>query len=74
MIAWRYDKMDIKLKEENLSKDIPQLDLARNIDTNSEDYKSKNLIKLIDLNEFKSLKELLDSIHNTMLDSLKYIT
>jgi len=71
VIAWRYDNMDIKLKEENVNKEIPPVDLSKHVDQHSEEYKAKNLLNVIDLNKFNTLKALLEHIHATMLDSLK---
>ncbi|KAL4454197.1 hypothetical protein ABPG74_012154 [Tetrahymena malaccensis] len=65
-IAWRYNHMTIKLKEEALSKDIPRLDLSRNV---ADKEKVKNLLLSKDINQFGNLKELLDDVCNSLQNS-----
>lgn len=55
--------MTIKLKEEALSKDIPRLDLSRNV---ADKEKVKNILLSRDINEFANLKDLLDDICNSL--------
>jgi len=69
-IAWRYDNMSIKLKEQNENKEIPLLDLSKHLDIESQDFKSKNLLKFVNPKDVKSYKELFDHIVNQVQDSL----
>lgn len=50
--------MSIKLKNMNLSPDIPKLDLSRSI----ESEKTQEFVISNNINEFKSLRELFESI------------
>lgn len=67
-IAWRYNTMSIKLKEEVLSKAIPRLDLSRHI--SSDDARFSKLITLKNVNSFTGLKALLDDLVESVQNSL----
>jgi len=69
-IAWRYDEMNIQLKEQNENKDIPILDLSKHFDINSAEFKAKNLLVFVSPKEVTSYKELFDNIFNQVQESL----
>lgn len=77
-IAWRYDKMKIKFKAFTTRSDYIFLDLSKNVDFNPPKKQAdentvvqnneamKDLFNLVDLDKFKSLKDLYLNIENEM--------
>mgnify|MGYP001050853462 CR=1 FL=1 len=62
--------MNIKLKEENFNKDIPVMDLSKNLDIDAPDFKAKGLLNFINPKEVNSYKELFEHIYNKLQDAL----
>jgi PAXNEB protein len=62
--------MNIKLKEKNSSKDIPILDLSKNLDIESSDFTAKGLLKLIHPKDIKGYKDLINHIYLTLQEAL----
>lgn len=58
--------MDIKLKEQNANKDIPLLDLAKNLDIEKPEFKEKGLLHFQTPKEVTNFKELFESIYQTL--------
>lgn len=65
--------MNIKLKEKNSNKEIPVLDLSKNVDIESNEFVAKGLLKFIHPKDIKGYKDLLTNIHNTLQEALRYI-